>query len=107
MAVSLHAALLSGYGAGIDDGHRLVIHLDKLHGHLGNLLHIAAYHVHVRGEKDKRFAVLALLDCIYLGYRLGICGIAADAPYGVGRVEDDAAVSEYVQYFVHIKEILL
>ena len=107
MAVCLHAVLFTSHCTRIDYGHRLVIHLDKLHGHLGDFLHIAAYHVHVRGEKDQRLAVLALLDFIYLGYRLGIRGIAADAPYGVCRIEDDAAVSEYVQYFVHVRGIFL
>ena len=50
------------------------------------------------GRVDKAyhgFMVIALLERINLGYCFGIGGIAANAPYRIGRVKDEAALAEH------------
>ena len=59
----------AGNGAGVDDGHGLVIDLDKLNRHLGHFPHISADHVHIRSQQYQRLAVRTLLYFIYFGNR--------------------------------------
>jgi hypothetical protein len=40
-------------------------------------------------------AFLALFKGVDLFYGFGICSIAANAPDGIGRIEDNAAILQY------------
>jgi len=71
-------------------------------GHVRYIPHIALQACFTVDEADERFRVVALFDLIDARHRLGVCGIAADTPDGVGRVEDDATLAHHFHRFLNI-----
>ena len=88
-------SLLSRYRSRINDGHRLVIHLNKLHCHLRNLLDISADHIHVACKQHKRLAVLTILDRIDFCHRLRVSRIATYSPNGICRIKYHTSITKH------------
>ena len=65
----------------------LVHAVDKLPGHVGHIAHIALQTGVAVDETDEGLGVVALLDVIHALHGLGIGGVAANTPYGVGGIE--------------------
>ena len=43
-----------------------------------------------------------MLNLVNAGYGLGVSGVAAYSPYGIGRVENDSALSHAFYSFLYI-----
>ena len=87
----------AGLRVGIDDRHRLVIDLHELHGHGRDLPHVLRDHVQVGGQEDQRLGLAPPLDGEDLRDGFGVRGVAAQAPDGVGGIQDGAAGPEGLQ----------
>lgn len=81
---------------GLDDA------VDELPGHVGHLAHVALQAGVAVDEADECLGVVALLDAVHFGYGLGVGGIAAYAPHGVGGIEDDAALAQHLYGVLNI-----
>lgn len=75
----------SGLGSKVDDVPR----------HIGDVADIALQASRTIDQADEGFAVLALFDFKDLLDGLGVGGIAANAPDGVGGVQNGAALSQH------------
>lgn len=57
----------------------------------GHVAHIALQTGVTVDKTDEGLGVVTMFDLIHFSYSLGVRSIATDSPYGIGRVEDDAA----------------
>ena len=87
----------AGLRVRINDRHRLVIDLHEVHRHGRNLPHVFRDHIQVGGEEDQRLGLAPPLDGIDLRHGFGVRGVAAQAPDGVGGIQDRAAGPEGLQ----------
>ena len=87
----------AGLRLGIDDRHRLVIDLHEVHGDGRNLTDVLRHHVQVGGQQDQGLGFAAPFDGKDLGHGLGVRGVAAEPPDGVGGIEDRTAGAEGLQ----------
>ena len=84
------------YGSVEDEGGGLLRGaVDELPGYLRHVAHVALQTGIAVDEADERLRVVALLDLIHSLHGLGIGGIAADAPHGVGGIEDHPTLPHY------------
>lgn len=80
----------------INDSQRTDSGIKQLVGHIGDAVDISLEHGYVAHESDESLGVVASFEGVDAADGLGVGGIASDAPYGVGGVDDYAAAAQRV-----------
>ena len=83
---------------GIVENHRqrLCRIFDEVPSHVGHIPDISLQARLAVDKADESLGIAPLLDFIHFRHSLGVGGIAAYAPDGVGRIEDDAATAHHL-----------
>lgn len=89
----------------VDDGEGRVGAVDELPRNVGDVLHMLFEASLGINEADEGLGVHALLYLIDAAHGFGIAGVAAEAPDGIGGVEDDSSFFHYAHGFAYIVEI--
>ena len=81
---------------------RLGRHLHNLEGDARSLVDVADNHICRCAQYEHRLLILALFECVNLGYRLGIRGVATDTPDRIGGVEYQTSVAQYLDCLLYV-----
>ena len=79
-----------------DDGRGAGGEVEDVPGHIGHVADVALQASRAVHETDEGLAVLASFDLKDLLYRLGVGGVATDAPDGVGGIENGASLLQHL-----------
>src|SRR5690606_35495394 len=80
------------HSVGINDGERCFRIFDQIVSHVGYVVYVARQLVIILKQNDKAFLWITPFQRIDFFHGLGVGGIAADSPYGVGRVKNKPTV---------------
>ena len=87
---------------GIDDSERCFRIFDQVVSHFGYVVDVARQLVVIMKQNDKAFLWIAPFQREDFFHGLGVGGIAADSPYGVGRVKNKPTVFQRFKRFIQI-----
>ena len=89
-------------GAIENNSRRLCRKFDNVPCHIRHLSDVTLQAYVTVNKADERFGVVPLFDVVDFFDGIGVSGVAANTPYGVGGVEDDTSLAHYFYSFLNV-----